>query len=242
MKFKLILCLALVLESRAPPVRGRDWYQQFSTYFSGGRGSILKCISEIARKTPTDPIGATSSLRNPNLGLPCDFFWGGSGWLAPQTNRSWKMIPTQLFDLDIIPKICPNAHQKRNLDAPQIATMPPRRHYCHSDGLRVKEPGNVVRFRALVRLFRLSPKDVARTTGFSRSYVSRVLSRKDDFTGSHSFFSFVGVEAGDRHRCEGFAVLYGSCGFGSTGEGCFRSGGIIPAGGIMGRLSHIFTA
>jgi hypothetical protein len=41
---------------------------------------------------------------------------------------------------------------------------------------------------ALVRLFRLSPSAVAKTTGFSRCYVARLLSRKDDFTGSSEFF------------------------------------------------------
>src|ERR1017187_5407051 len=58
-------------------------------------------------------------------------------------------------------------------------------------GFRVKEPGNVVRFRALVRLLKLSPKEVSRATGFSRSYISRVLSCKDDFTGSPAFFRTV---------------------------------------------------
>jgi transcriptional regulator with XRE-family HTH domain len=76
----------------------------------------------------------------------------------------------------------------RNLDAPPCAIKPPKRRYSASDALRVKEPGNVVRLRALVRLLNLSPKEVSRATGFSRSYISRVLSCKDDFTGSHSFF------------------------------------------------------
>ena len=84
----------------------------------------------------------------------------------------------------------------RNLDAPHCATKPVSRRYSASDGLRVKEPGNVVRFRAVVRLFRLSPKDVARATGFSRSYISRVLSCKDDFTGSPEFFRTVETKVG----------------------------------------------
>src|ERR1039458_2308519 len=63
-------------------------------------------------------------------------------------------------------------------------------------GFRVKEPGNVVRFRALVRLLKLSPKDVSIVCGFSRSYVSWVLSRKDDFTGSPEFFRSLGGRPG----------------------------------------------
>src|ERR1035437_1805241 len=94
----------------------------------------------------------------------------------------------QLFDLDNPIKKCHNHHDMRDLDAPPCATKPVSRRYCASKGYRVKEPGNVVRFRAVVRLFRLSPKDVARVSGFSRSYISRVLSCKDDFTGSPEFF------------------------------------------------------
>jgi transcriptional regulator with XRE-family HTH domain len=48
--------------------------------------------------------------------------------------------------------------------------------------------GNRIRLWALVRLFRLSPSAVAKATGVSRSYVARLLSRKDDFTGSPEFF------------------------------------------------------
>jgi hypothetical protein len=48
--------------------------------------------------------------------------------------------------------------------------------------------GNVLRLWALVRLFRLSPSAVAKTTGFSRSYVARLLSPRDEFSGSSEFF------------------------------------------------------
>ena len=99
--------------------------------------------------------------------------------------------PAPLFDLDIIPKTCHNLHDMRNLDAPPCATKPPKRGYSASNGHRVREPGNVVRLRALVRLLNLSPKEVSRATGFSRSYISRVLSCKDDFTGSPAFFRTV---------------------------------------------------
>jgi transcriptional regulator with XRE-family HTH domain len=39
-----------------------------------------------------------------------------------------------------------------------------------------------------VALFRLTASDVAKATGFSRCYVSRLLSRKDDFTASPEFY------------------------------------------------------
>jgi hypothetical protein len=80
----------------------------------------------------------------------------------------------------------------RNLDAPQNATNAVRRRYSASDGYRVKEP----KFRAVVRLFKLSPKGVARVSGFSRPYISRVLSRKDDFTGSPEFFRTMELRLG----------------------------------------------
>ena len=99
-----------------------------------------------------------------------------------------KIISAPLFDLDFLPKLWHNVHDMRSLDTPPCATKPPKRGYSASNGLRVKETGNVIRFRALVRLFKLSPTDVARVSGFSRSYISRVLSCKDDFTGSQEFF------------------------------------------------------
>ena len=41
---------------------------------------------------------------------------------------------------------------------------------------------------AVVRLFRLSPSEIGKATGFSKSYVSRLLNPKDDFSGSPEFF------------------------------------------------------
>jgi hypothetical protein len=115
---------------------------------------------------------------------------------TPTTDARQKIIPAPLFNLDIPRKICHNLHDMRNLDAPPCAIKPPKRRYSASDALRVKEPGNVVRFRALVRLFRLSPTDVARATGFSRSYISRILSPNDDFTGSPEFFRSLETKLG----------------------------------------------
>jgi len=40
----------------------------------------------------------------------------------------------------------------------------------------------------VVKLFRLSPNQVAKATGFSRPYVARLLSAKDDFKGSAEFY------------------------------------------------------
>lgn len=47
---------------------------------------------------------------------------------------------------------------------------------------------NVLRLWALVRLFRLSASEIGKATGFSRSYVARLLSPRDEFSGSPEFF------------------------------------------------------
>ena len=47
---------------------------------------------------------------------------------------------------------------------------------------------NCVRLLALVRLFRLTPNQVAKAAGFSRPYVARLLSHRDDLVGSHEFY------------------------------------------------------
>ena len=39
-----------------------------------------------------------------------------------------------------------------------------------------------------MRLFGLSPNSIAEATGFSRTYVARLLSPKDPFVGSPEFF------------------------------------------------------
>jgi hypothetical protein len=69
-------------------------------------------------------------------------------------------------------------------NSPRMPRKPVSRRYVHP----AKETGNIVRLRALVRLFRLSPSAIGRATGFSRCYVARLLSRKDDFRGSPEFF------------------------------------------------------
>ena len=49
---------------------------------------------------------------------------------------------------------------------------------------------------ALTKLFRLTAKEVGRQTGYSRSYVSRLLNPKDDFSGSPEFFRAVECKLG----------------------------------------------
>src|SRR5262245_54975757 len=60
----------------------------------------------------------------------------------------------------------------------------------------IKGRGKYLRFWALARLFKLSPNQVAKATGFSRPYVARLLSRKDDFTGSPEFFRSLELKLG----------------------------------------------
>ena len=46
---------------------------------------------------------------------------------------------------------------------------------------------NTLRLRAIVRLFRLTPTDIAKATNFSRPYISRLLNEAD-FRGSAEFY------------------------------------------------------
>ena len=50
-----------------------------------------------------------------------------------------------------------------------------------------RENGNTLRLRAIVKLFRLTPTDISKRTGFSRSYISRLLN-EPDFRGSPDFY------------------------------------------------------
>jgi hypothetical protein len=56
--------------------------------------------------------------------------------------------------------------------------------YRHRDRVNA----NRIRLWALARLFRLSASEIAKATGFSRSYVARLLSPRDGFSGSPEFF------------------------------------------------------
>jgi hypothetical protein len=50
------------------------------------------------------------------------------------------------------------------------------------------EDSNWRKLKAIVRLFGLTPTQVARATGVSRPYVSRLLNENDRFTGSSTFY------------------------------------------------------
>ena len=73
---------------------------------------------------------------------------------------------------------------KALLKSPRTRTSPVSGRY--SPVQRVS--GNRIRLWAIVRLFRLSPSAIAKATGFSRPYVARLLSRKDNFTASAEFY------------------------------------------------------
>ena len=55
---------------------------------------------------------------------------------------------------------------------------------------------NCVRLLALVRIFRLSPNQIAKAAGFSRPYVARLLSHRDDLVGSHEFYRALETKLG----------------------------------------------
>jgi len=48
--------------------------------------------------------------------------------------------------------------------------------------------GNRIRLWALVRLFKISPSAIAKATNYSRPYVARLLSPRDECNGSAEFF------------------------------------------------------
>jgi len=94
---------------------------------------------------------------------------------------------------------------KAILKAPRTRTSPVRERY--SGQMRVS--GNRIRLWAIVRLFRISPSAVAKATGFSRPYVARLLSRKDDFTASPEFWRVLECKLGtiiDQRASQVFTV------------------------------------
>ena len=70
------------------------------------------------------------------------------------------------------------------LNAPQPLKTPVTGRYSTQN----RVSANTLRLRAVVKLFRLSPKSISTATGFSRPYVARLLSSKDDFQGSAEFY------------------------------------------------------
>lgn len=73
---------------------------------------------------------------------------------------------------------------KASVKAPQMRHRGVSKRYRRQD----RVSGNRIRLWALVRLFRLSPSAIAKATGFSRPYVARLLSDRDEFSGSPEFF------------------------------------------------------
>ncbi len=53
---------------------------------------MLKSISDFSTRTPPDPDWGARGLRNPNLGLLCDFLGAGGSWLGGLT------LTAQLLD------------------------------------------------------------------------------------------------------------------------------------------------
>ena len=68
---------------------------------------------------------------------------------------------------------------------------------------------NCVRLLALVRLFRLTPNQVAKATGCSRPYISRLLSQRDDLVGSPEVYRALECKLGT--IIEGRSSQYFTC-------------------------------
>ena len=79
-----------------------------------------------------------------------------------------------------------------SIKAPRDATTPVSKRYQHQK----RVSANTLRLRAVVRLFRLSPKSISTATGFSRCYVARLLSLNDDFVGSPEFYRTLEAKLG----------------------------------------------
>ena len=79
-----------------------------------------------------------------------------------------------------------------SIKAPRDATTPVSKRYQHQK----RVSANTLRLRAVVRLFRLSPSDIAKATGVSRPYVARLLSPNDDFQGSPEFYRALEAKLG----------------------------------------------
>lgn len=60
-----------------------------------------------------------------------------------------------------------------------------------------------------MRLFRLSPSAIAKATGFSRCYVARLLSPRDEFKGSPEFFRALECKLGQ--IIDGRSVQFFTC-------------------------------
>ena len=68
---------------------------------------------------------------------------------------------------------------------------------------------NAVKLRAFARAFGLTPTQIARSTGVSRSFVSRIVSEKDPFLGNDAFYRRLEQALGSlvqNRSCQVFAV------------------------------------
>ena len=92
-----------------------------------------------------------------------------------------------------------------SIKAPRDATTPVSKRYQHQK----RVSANTLRLRAVVRLFRLSPNDIAKATGVSRPYVARLLSPNDEFQGSPQFFRVLEAKLGT--IIEGRSSQYFTC-------------------------------
>ena len=81
-------------------------------------------------------------------------------------------------------KSAPYSPRKAPRKCPRAPTKPVSNRYL----LHQPVSPNALRLRAVVRLFKLSPTEVARAAGVSRCYVARLLSPSDDFQGSPEFY------------------------------------------------------
>jgi hypothetical protein len=94
----------------------------------------------------------------------------------------------------------------RSLKSLQMRPGAPKQRYSP---LQRPRGGNRIRLMAVVRLFRLSPSEIGKATGYSRSYVSRLLNPKDEFSGSREFFRTVECKLGqiiDQRASQFFTV------------------------------------
>ena len=103
------------------------------------------------------------------------------------------------------PKSARQMSQDTPVKSPCAITKPVSERYRHHQ----RPSANRIRLWAIVRLFRLSPSDIAQATGFSRPYVARLLSLNDRFAGSPQFFRVLEAKLGT--IIEGRSSQYFTC-------------------------------
>jgi hypothetical protein len=101
----------------------------------------------------------------------------------------------------------PARHPSRNGSTKRscVVTAPVSDRYRHHP--RVSP--NTLRQWAFVKLFQLSPSEIAKATGYSRCYVARLLSLNDHFQGSPEFYRALEAKLGaiiERRTSQCFTV------------------------------------